>query len=629
MRNLWWAIPTAALAFFVVCVMDRGLWGQTGSAGVSSVSDAGAQSVPASPPWMSSAPVTLSPELEPYLERAETADEAPLVSVNLPPVPVGFEPWWMKQIARPLRAKSRPVPVTVEWLAWRALDHSPGVLAMNLDPAIRETEILKEQAEFDWQAFVDSAFNANSDPVGNTLTTGSSPRFRDRIWGHTMGFRRRTSQGGEIEASQRIGYQDNNSIFFLPTQQGTSILTLSFTQPLLARSGRVYNSSRIALAQLDTGIAEDELVKGLQDHLIQVTEAYWDLYRARAVLQQKQKLLSRAEYVLDRLEGRKDVDAQLRQILRTRAAVASRRSEIARAAMSIQNAESKLRYLVNDPELIQGGPLELLPHESPLAVPLEISMGDSLVTAIQNRPEIAQALKTVRSTSLEVGIAESEFKPALDLVLGTYVSGLAGESDIPQSFRNQFNQGEPGWSVGFLFDMPLGRRAARARLNRSQLEMQRALLSFRSSIERTLTEVEMSVREVRTTYQEMLSTYHAMQAAQTEAEFLDDRWRLLAGGERSSTLLLEDLLDAQERLAEEEQNFVMAQVGYVMALARLKQAMGVLLMRGQPAAPFQVPPPPEPREPGTTGLPPLPKPASPGHSQTFTVEPPSRGYAKP
>ncbi len=621
-----------------------------------------------SPPVYAHGPmVSMDPELAPYMGRAELIDDQPLVPIALPPLPEGFQPWWMKQMDQPLRRASHPLPVNLEWLTFRALDHSPQVLAMNLDPSIRQTEIWEEQAAFDWRAFVDSAFDSNSDPVGNTLTTGGSPRFRDRIWGHTMGFRRRTTIGGEVEASQRIGYQNNNSRFFVPTQQGTSILTLSFTQPLLARSGRAYNTSRIAMAYLDTGIAEDDLVKGLQDHLVKVAESYWELYRARALLQQKSKLLARAEFVLEMLEARENVDAQARQILRARAAVASRRSEIARAAMSIRNAESQLRLLVNDPELTQGSSLELLPQESPLAIPLNITMGDSLVTAIQNRPEISKALKTVRNTSLRTGMAESEFKPALDLVLGTYVSGLNGNSDIPQSFLNQFNQGEPGWSVGLLFNMPLGRRAARARLNQRQLEMQQAMLDFRTSVEMTLTEVEIAVREVRTTYQEMLSTYQAMHATETEAEFLYERWRLLVGGDRSTTLLLEDLLDAQERVADEEANFVSAQVGYVLALANLKRAMGVLLMMDDPAEfrpspnpatvesfpepapapdeeanltpepqPVEQPrlipapmPTDEPPLPNYPELPPLPIPVAPGHTRPIPKKTQTPGHSSP
>ena len=42
-------------------------------------------------------------------------------------------------------------------------------------------------------------------------------------------------------------------------------------------------------------------------------------------------------------------------------------------------------------------------------------------------------------------------------------------------------------------------------------------------------------------------------------------------------LLIENLLDAQERLADEERGFVLAQMAYAMSWVQLRQAMGVLL----------------------------------------------------
>ena len=42
-------------------------------------------------------------------------------------------------------------------------------------------------------------------------------------------------------------------------------------------------------------------------------------------------------------------------------------------------------------------------------------------------------------------------------------------------------------------------------------------------------------------------------------------------------LLIENFLDAQERLADEEQGFVKAQMAYAMSWVQLRQAMGVLL----------------------------------------------------
>ena len=143
---------------------------------------------------------------------------------------------------------------------------------------------MEAQADFDPRAFMESKFVRTSDPVGNVLTTGGPSRFRDHDWDYTAGVRKRTRFGGTLELAQQFGYQDNNSDFFRPRQQGTARLALSFTQPILRGRGRVYNSSLVVLAEIDAGMAWDQLSAQLQEHLLEVTHTYWGLYLGRASL---------------------------------------------------------------------------------------------------------------------------------------------------------------------------------------------------------------------------------------------------------------------------------------------------------------------------------------------------------
>ncbi len=191
----------------------------------------------------------------------------------------------------------------------------------------------------------------------------------------------------------------------------------------------------------------------------------------------------------------------------------------------------------------------------------------------------------MKSTSVRLGIARNELLPKLDFVLGAYVAGLEGNRKVPEAFQNQFSEGRPGFSVGFLMEIPLGNRAARARNERRQWEVARAFREFEAAVEIGMTDVELAVRELETSYQEMLSRFQAMIAAETEANYLMERWRLLPGSDQTISFLLEDLLDAQERVADEEAAFVNAQSNYVLSIVELKRATGVLLdCESSPAA---------------------------------------------
>lgn len=520
--------------------------------------------------------------LSPFEDRASgypTNIQLPVVAGQLRALPKNYSPWWNAVVNRPMRADLPSLAVDVESLILNAIQHSPQVTAMRIDPVLRETVIVEEEAEFDWTTFVEATYDDNNDPVGNTLTLGPSgdTRYEDRNVYGSAGLRKRMGQGGELDVTSRAGYQRTNSSFFVPGQQGTTRLEVNFTQPLLKGAGQIYNESRIVLASIDRNVSEDELVGKMQDHLVAVYKTYWTLYRARAVKLQKQRLLQRAIEIEQHLEARQGIDAIRRQVLRANAAVASRRSEIVRADMAIRNAESQLRLLVNSPELKQQAQVEMLPTELPLTEHLDISLRASIEMALQHRPEIAQAIRKMKATSVRLGIARNEMLPKLDLVLGAYVAALKGNGDVTRSFGGQFADGRPGYTVGVMFEFPLGNRAARARNERRQWEVAKAFREFEAAVETGMTDVELAVRELETSYQEMLSRFQAMIAAETEANYLMERWRLLPGSDQTISFLLEDLLDAQERVADEEAAFVNAQSAYVLSIVELKRATGVLL----------------------------------------------------
>jgi len=492
-------------------------------------------------------------------------------------MPAGFVPWWRHRALQSLRPAPETHSIDVDALVISALAHSPRVRAVSEDVLIQETAVLEACAAFDATAFADSKFFRRSEPIGNELETGGPPRLREHDWGFSAGLRKRTPLGGSWEVAQRIGTHDSNSLFFTPEQQGNSRLSLSFDQPLLNGFGKVYNNSLIILAELDTTVAMDQTLVTLQHQLTQIAEAYWELYLQRSVLVQKRQHLERARSVLVELEQRRAVDALESQIVRAQAAVAAREAELVRSAANIRNIEARIRALTNAPELTSNPDTELIPVDAPETLRVDVNLQDALVTALQHRPEIDAASQEIRAASVRLNMSKHEMLPVLDVVLETYVLGIDGDYDIGQSYADQFGEGEPSYSAGLMFEVPLHRRAAKARLQRRNLQLRQVTEQLDETIRVLSAEVEIAVRDVGATYQEMVGKYRAMTAAQAEVDYSHQRWQLLAGEERSASLLLEDLLDAQDRLVLEEFGFALAQHNYTVSQTQLKRATGTLL----------------------------------------------------
>lgn len=518
--------------------------------------------------------------MSPYSLRAEQADvqQPSDILPNLAAMPAGFQPWWASIVRQPVNSRAATMEVNVSNLLQDALLYSPQIVAIQTEPEVKYRVITQEAARFDWTAFLETTYNDLNDPVGNELTTGNGDdRLLTRKWRFSGGLRRKNKIGGEFKVTQDFGHENQNSQFFIPNNQASSRLELSYRQPLLDGSGRTYNESEIVLARIDANASEDDVVDALQDHLIDVTTAYWTLYRARAEFFQRKKLLISSQDVMNRLQGRAQVDTIPRQILRSQAAVARAKTGIRRTLARVKDAEAQLRLLVNSPAMLNGGPTELLPFEAPVDATELADLRSILQTALFNRADISGAIRQMRGAGVRLGVSQQELLPRLDLLVSGYVADLSGGSDLGTAIEGQYVDNRPGYTVGFEFELPLANRAARARHEQRQWELKRAINIFRATVEKSLTDVEIGQREVETAYAEMTSRYHSMYAANQESNYLKDRFEVLPGAEDSATLLLEDLLDSFERLADEESAFVRSQVEHALALVNLKKQMGILL----------------------------------------------------
>ncbi len=516
------------------------------------------------------------------MQAAASAEEH-LPSVEHPKLEASeqFSAWWKPLVPNRQRETQGSLNISLEALLVGALSHSAQIKVFTDGPLIRETAITEADATFDWTSFMEARWDDISEPVGNTLTTGGPPRFRDNNFKYSFGARRRNTVGGEVEISQRLGYQNNNSIFFIPNDQGTGRLTLSYTQPLLRGAGRVYNTSLTVLAQIDTAISQDEFSRQVQEHLMEVTQAYWRLYLERASLLQKERLLASGREIYDELESRRDLDALESQIVRARSAVESRSADLVRAEFAVRTAEARVRSLVNDGALGDTSHVELLPRDALNEQLIPVDLQQSIATALQRRPEVNEAMKQVKAASVRMNMAKKELLPLLNAVLETYVAGLEGQSNIGKAFTNQFDRGEPSYSLGLQYEVPIGNRAAVARMQRRRLELRRLQHQFESTVETMRLEVEVAVSGVSSAHRSMQAKHRAMIAASTEVDYLRERWKLLPGESGSASLLLEDLLDAQERLEAAEFGFLEASFAYNLAQVAHKRAIGTLLEYNQ------------------------------------------------
>lgn len=483
--------------------------------------------------------------------------------------------WWDDSATSFIGLDLHPVSVDAMTLVEMALLHSSQIKVYQDIPRIRSTAKAEAVAAFDWVRFGETMWNDSSDPVGSSLTVGGpASRYLNQQWTGGVGLRRKNTRGGRFDVRQDVGWQDTNSNYFIPDNQGTARLSIGYTQPLMKGRGQTYNQSMIVLASIDTEASQHELRRQLQSHVNEVVRGYWALYLERASLAQKVALFNKTQSIVDRLQARSNIDVAQSQLASVTAAHETRRSDLVRAKAAVENAETRLRALINSPQL--EGAIELVPHQLPTLLPYETNTLTEVEKAIANRPEVHLALKEIKAACVRLEMAKHEMKPMLDLVTRTYVAGLQGDSQIFDAWSDQFSTGRPSYAAGLQYEVPVGRRAAKATLSRRQLEMGQLQEKYRAALENIKAEVEVAVRELETSYSEALARHRSLASLVKEQETLEARW-IHDSEPGTGSLNLQALLHSQEKLAQGEFDYAKALLTYNLSLVNLQLVNGTLL----------------------------------------------------
>ncbi len=514
----------------------------------------------------------VSPET---VQRVWNSNQASELSAN------GMTPnaWWQNASKSAMQAnETRAAFVDIETLVQAALQHSPFVQSMLTDTQIQEAEIQKAWGEFDPTRFAESIFRSTSDPVGNTLTTGGPPRLNEIGVDNSAGVKKKNTYGGSLQASQEIFLRDNNSIFLAPREQADTKMAIRYTQPLMRGAGQFYNRSAISVAEMQYGTSLSETQRVLQQHVVDITQTYWELYSNRCQILQISRGIDRLNALLREIERRKEIDGIDSQILLATALIANQNARRVRASSKAATAETHLRRLVNAPWLTVENCDELVPVTSPFNSAMPIDMDLELQQALGARPDIVAIRDRIKTATVKMKVAESELKPTLNLVTSMYVHGLNGNYDVGNSIADQYASGRPSVTGGLSFQRPRNNKVANAIKRQKSLEVQKLLFELEEVLLKTKSEIYAATADVNATFIELQSSGESAIANVKNVEYLAGRWANGSFVENTAvSLQLQQLLNAEQDLITAENNWAAAEANYMIALAILKFRSGDLL----------------------------------------------------
>ncbi len=379
----------------------------------------------------------------------------------------------------------------------------------------------------------------------------------------------------------------------------TSNFKATVTQHLLQGAGIWVNKRFMYQARNNRRITNSSFRQQILYTVNQVETIYWGLVQAYEDVQAKQRALEQSSKLLS--DDRKQLEIGTMAPLE----VVQDESSVAGDKQALISAQSALNYQqqiikqaiarnLNDPAL-STAPVIPTDRVTVEEIPEEKQPIEELVQeAFQQRPELEQAVLTLRNDEITLKGARNALLPTLD-VLGFYGASATGGTQNPNCYNlfgssgatacapnsfptvgygtvlnNLVNSSSPDKGVGFNLSIPIGNKHAQSVQARSLMEYRQAELR----LEQLYTQIRMQVVNAQFALTNDRAQVLASVAARDyQQQSLDaEIKKLRLGASTTANVLLQE-----RNLAAAEDNLIAAHAAYAKDRAGLYQMLATTL----------------------------------------------------
>jgi outer membrane protein TolC len=464
--------------------------------------------------------------------------------------------------------------------ALQALKHNLDISISRQTKEIRQADITVEQAKFDPTLSVNGQFNRAVSPLNRPVfgatggnLTGISP-FDQRTQSVTLDATANLPTGGNVDLNYspaRTSVNQNLAGGFLFNPSYTGGLALTLTQPLLRNAGFDVTKTFIRVAQNNAFVEEHVFRDRVLTVLASVEQTYWEVVFANENLKVAEAALKAAQELLatNRAKAKAGI-MSIVDVLQAEAAVASRVEQVLVADNAIRDQEDQLRRLLNPAEEDLRQDLRLTPLDQPVVTLEPISLQETIDKALEQRPEIAQAMKNMETSDLNTKFAKNQILPTLSFQGTMGMAGLG--KDYGDSVNRNFNGDYYNYGAGLVLSYPLGNRSAWSTYNKRQLEAKNAEASLMNVRQQIIVGVREAVRRVQTDFKRIETTRSARIMAEKQLQAEQERLKVGLSTTRF-------VLDFQRDLATAQGNELRATVDYNKSLSNLSRHKATTLDR--------------------------------------------------
>jgi outer membrane protein TolC len=394
---------------------------------------------------------------------------------------------------------------------------------------------------FDPLLWADGSFSRSESPVFSRFDASKAEQQK-----LNLGLSGATDWGLAYQVGVTNTRRDSEVVgFTLINPSLSSNLTFGVTQPLLRNFGKDVNRRLIVQARMGRDLAAWDFSQSVQNAVVTVENAYWDLVNALGNLKAKKEALDRAKDFNRITKIKIDVGALAPiDIVQTEVSIALREQEIIVAEGLIGDAHDRLKRILNVTNSAEWN-RRIVPTDAPSAVPISVDIDKAIDQALSLRPEVKQQVLDIESKKLTLVYNRNQLKPRLDFT-GSYGLGGVGataaltECSIPgvsaaectaaggtvtttnidyvDALYQIRDRDYPSWSVGLVFSVPLGNRIAKGNAALAATDLELARTSLALLRQNVAVEVRSAARSLDTSYKTVVAARKSRELAERNLE---------------------------------------------------------------------------------------------------------------
>lgn len=430
------------------------------------------------------------------------------------------------------------------------------------------------------------SFSRGSNPTTNQTAGGDVITSQNVSGGFTWA--ETLEWGTNYRLSWSSGRRSDNNEFNTFNPSLTAGLSGNITQQLLRGFGDINRTGiRVAMNSYDQSI--EAFRNSVQGIIAQVVQAYWNLRAQAEALQVREEALRLAEQQLARNRIQVEIGTLAPiETVQAETSVANNQLSLIQAQNNLETAQDALKEFINF-DVIVDDPFayDLVATTEPEDTVAPIDVEESVRTALDNDPTLAQQRIGLRSAELNLKQARNNLLPSLS-VNGTFnlqgragtriirSGGIGGEeleiiqssftSAISQVFSGDFNT----WSIGATLTMPLHNYSAKAGAATAQIRERQQLTQFEQRRQQVTYDVRQQVRNVQNLVQQV-------QTSTLQRELSDRQRQAEQRKFEVGTSTNFQVLTFQNDFANAQLSELQAIIGLQTAIAQLELIKGTLL----------------------------------------------------